>query len=436
MVQYIIFFAQAFPNFRVAELESIADLYGIKVDLSHHDERKPFLVIELEKEEHAKKLIKRSILAKGIYELWGEGEDLEALHKDVQAKSYKEFGKYKQCTFKFDFASYMGAKTTAEKIQMIETFQYLAFEGRIQMKNPEQIFTVLEEYHVSGNDKAEKPEYLWFGRQIQVSARAEGVVEKYDLKKRRFIGTTSFDAELSLVTCNIAQVDAGKIVYDPFTGTGSFLVAGAYFGGVVMGTDIDAKAVRGKGPKQDLQATLKQYGTELQFVDVWTMDFTNNALRGDLTVDCIVCDPPYGVREGLKVCGAKNPDKAAGREHKVVEGELGFRRKDFIAPKKPYDLASLLGDLLGFAAARMPVGGRLAFWMPTANDEFVENLVPTHERLELLYVLEQEFNKWSRRLVVYAKRGENYKGVTTNGMVGVSHFRNRYFGSFNERSRG
>lgn len=437
MGQYIIFFAQAFPNFRVAELESIADLYGIPVDLSGHDESKPFLVIELENEEQAKKLIARSILAKSIHELWGEGPDLESLHKDVQAKSSQEFDKYKHCTFKFDFASYMGAKNTPEKVEVIETFKYLEFEGKIRMKNPDQTFTVLEEYHVEGNEKAERPEYLWFGRQIQISARSEGVLEKYDLKKRRFIGTTSFDAELSLVTCNIAQVDHGKIVYDPFTGTGSFLLAGAHFGGIVMGTDIDAKAVRGKGANQDLAASFKQYGTLLQFVDVWTMDFTNNAIRPSLSVDTIVCDPPYGVREGLKVCGAKNPEKAAGREDNMVGGEIGFKRKDFIAPKKPYDLPSLLGDLLQFAAERMPVDGRLCFWMPTANDEYVEHLIPTHERLELLYVLEQEFNKWSRRLCVYVKRDENYKGETTNRMRSekVAQFRDRYFKSFNEKSK-
>ena len=144
-------------------------------------------------------------------------------------------------------------------------------------------------------------------------------------------------------------------------------------------------------------------------MDTFVMDFTNNAFRSDLVVDSIVCDPPYGVREGLKVCGAKNPEKAAGRENHIVDGELGHFRRDFIAPKKPYELANLLEDLLNFAAERLPIGGRLAFWMPTANDEFVEHHIPQHARLEHLYALEQEFNKWSRRLVVYVKRDENYQ---------------------------
>ncbi|SGZ54146.1 CIC11C00000003334 [Sungouiella intermedia] len=437
MKKYIISFAHSFPNFRVAELESLADLFNVTVDLSHLDEKHPFLIVELENDQQARNLVKRSILAKGIYELWGQGETLEKLHEDIKSKSTENFALFKHNTFKFDFVSFMGAKTTEQKIKIIETFKYMGFEGKIRLKNPEVVFAILEEYYVCGQEKADAPNFMWFGREVQLSARSAGVVEKYDLKRRKYIGTTSFEAELSLISCNIGQVQPGKIIYDPFTGTGSFLVAGAYFGALPLGSDIDVRSIRGKGPQCNLRANFKQYGTLSQFMDTLVMDFTNNAFRESLVIDSIVCDPPYGVREGLKVCGAKNPVKAAGRENNVVEGELGYLRKDFIAPKKPYELANLLQDLLEFAAQRLPVGGRLAFWMPTANDEFVEHHIPQHERLELLYALEQEFNKWSRRLVVYVKREEGYKGLTTNGMIkdNVTSFRVRYFKSFNEKSK-
>lgn len=437
MKKYIISFANSFPNFRVAELQALAELHDIHVDLSAHDEKSPFLIVELENDLQAQELVQRSILAKGIYELWGEGPDLPKLHEDIRAQSQDKFALYKHTSFKFDFVSFKGTKTAEEKIESIETFKYLPFEGKIRLKNPEVVFAILEEYHVVGMEKADMPSYLWFGREVQLSARSAGIVEKYDLKRRKYIGTTSFDAELSLVSCNIAQVLPGKIIYDPFTGTGSFLVAGAHFGAYPLGTDIDVRSIRGKGPKCNLKSNFAQYGTRGQFMDTLVMDFTNNAFRKDLVIDSIVCDPPYGVREGLKVCGAKNPEKAAGRETKIVDGELGHMRRDYIAPKKPYELANLLDDLLQFAAERLPVGGRLAFWMPTANDEFVEHHIPQHERLELLHALEQEFNKWSRRLLVYVKRNETYKGLTFNGMLAnnVTEFRTRYFKSFNEKSK-
>lgn len=437
MKKYIISFANSFPNFRVAELQALAELHDIHVDLGAHDEKSPFLIVELENDLQAQQLVQRSILAKGIYELWGEGTDLPKLHEDIQAQSQDKFALYKNTSFKFDFVSFKGTKTAEEKIETIETFKYLPFEGKIRLKNPEVVFVILEEYHVVGMEKADMPSYLWFGREVQLSARSVGIVEKYDLKRRKYIGTTSFDAELSLVSCNIAQVLPGKIIYDPFTGTGSFLVAGAHFGAYPLGTDIDVRSIRGKGPKCNLKSNFAQYGTRGQFMDTLVMDFTNNAFRKDLVIDSIVCDPPYGVREGLKVCGAKNPEKAAGREYTIVDGELGHMRRDYIAPKKPYELANLLDDLLQFAAERLPVGGRLAFWMPTANDEFVEHHIPQHERLELLHALEQEFNKWSRRLLVYVKRNETYKGRTFNGMLAnnVTEFRTRYFKNFNEKSK-
>ncbi|CAG89467.1 DEHA2F16676p [Debaryomyces hansenii CBS767] len=437
MKDYLIYFAQAYPNFRRAELESLAAYHGISIDLSHHDEKNPFLIVKLENDEQARKIMARSILGRGIYELWGQGKNLEELHEDVKQRSSDRFDEYKKMSFKFDFIGYMGKRTTKEKFEMIESFSYLAFEGPIRMKNPDEIFDVLEEYHVHGTEKATTPINMWFGRQIQLSARTENILDKYDLRRRKYIGTTSFDAELSLVSCNIAQVGPGKITYDPFTGTGSFLVAAANFGGLPIGSDIDVRILRGKNDKCNINANFKQYGTTLNFLDILTMDFTNNAFRSDLKIDTIVCDPPYGVREGLKVCGAKDPEKAAGRENVVIDGEKAHLRKDFIQPKKPYELSNLLDDLLHFAANRLPVDGRLAFWMPTANDDFEPNLIPQHENLELIYNLEQEFNKWSRRLLVYVRRDDDFKGETSNGLRAnqIKNFRDRYFKGFSQKSK-
>ncbi|RLV88992.1 hypothetical protein JA1_005413 [Spathaspora sp. JA1] len=437
MKEYLIYFAQAYPNFRTAELESLADLCNIKVDLSSHDEKSPFLIVQLENDKHAKKIMERSILARGIYELWGKGSAYEELHRNVQEKSRDKFELYKHDTFKFNFEGFMGSKSKKEQIEIIESFGYLEFEGFINLKRPEQTYTVLEEYKVNGMEKANIPLNIWFGRQIQLSARMNNILDKYDLKRRNYIGTTSFDAELSLVTCNIAQVKTGKITYDPFTGTGSFLVTAANFGALPMGSDIDVRMLKGKNDKCNIRQTFKQYGTLGQYVDVLTMDFTNNAFRNNFVIDNIVCDPPYGVREGLRVCGAKNPEKAIGREHHEIDGEKAHLRRDFIPPKKPYELSNLLDDLLSFAAARLPIGGRLAFWMPTANDDFQVNQIPQHENLELLYNLEQEFNKWSRRLLVYTKRDESYIGETRNGLKeeNIKNFRERYFRGFSEKSR-
>ena len=42
------------------------------------------------------------------------------------------------------------------------------------------------------------------------------------------------DAEMAFLMANQAQVKSGKLVYDPFVGTGSILVAAAHYGAVTM----------------------------------------------------------------------------------------------------------------------------------------------------------------------------------------------------------
>ncbi|GMM28299.1 tRNA (guanine-N2-)-methyltransferase [Martiniozyma asiatica (nom. inval.)] len=439
MKTYLIFLAQSHPNFRKAELESLADLHNIKVDLSNHDERHPFMTVQLENDNEAINLINRSILAKGIYELWGHGDTIEKMHLDVKCNYETLRVPYMQTSFKFDIIPYQGGKKTREQqIAMIEQCTYLAFKGPIKMKNPDETFAIFENYLLGEDLKPlEMPDHCWFARQVQLSARSRGIIEKYEIRKRPYYGTTTFDAELSLVTCNMAQVIPKTIVYDPFVGTGSFLVGAAEFGAWTMGNDIDFRTLKGKGKGKSLKDNFKYYKTPLQFIDTLCMDFTNNAIRSNLTLDTIISDPPYGVREGLKVCGVANPEKYVGRENIVIEGELAFLRKDYIQPKKPYSLDLILDNLLEFAATRLPVNGRLCFWMPVANDEDIPTLIPQHENLEMVHELVQEFSRWSRRLLVYVKRDENYKGqtITKEERTGSNNFRVRYFNSFSKASK-
>lgn len=439
MKQYLIFLAQSHPGFRKAELESLADLHGINADFSNHNEEHPFLVVNLENDEQAYNLIDRSILAKGIYELWGQGNTLTELHENVKSTMDKFRGPYvKDTTFKFENLTFQGGKKTREQqIKMFEGFAYLEFKGKIRMKNPDEVFTILEQYSLGKDlNPLEIPDQIWFGRQINLSARSRGVVEKYDIKKRPYFGTTSFDAELSLFTSNMAQVRAGDLVYDPFVGTGSFLVTAAEFGGITIGSDIDFLTLKGKGSNRRIKNNFDYYRDPLQFTDVLCMDFTNNAFRKDLTFGSIICDPPYGVREGVKVCGTSD-ERKVGRETVKIDGELAFLRRDYIPPKKTYSLDLLLDDLLQFSAERLEIGSRLCFWMPVANDEDIPTMIPQHEELELVYELVQDFYKWSRRLLVYVKRGAEYKGqtVTSKEREGVNNFRERYFNKFSKNSK-
>lgn len=73
---------------------------------------------------------------------------------------------------------------------------------------------------------------IFFGREVGGADRK--LIPTYQLKSRTYLGPTAMDAEMAFLMANQALATAGKLVYDPFVGTGSILVAAAHFGAMTM----------------------------------------------------------------------------------------------------------------------------------------------------------------------------------------------------------
>lgn len=270
-------------------------------------------------------MISRSILAKDISELWGQGTNYEEVHADVRQRTESRWADYRDVAFAFAVEGYAGKRSLDVKREIIQSFGYMGFLGPIRLKNPEEQFIVMEEYvgdvetSVIGTPQVSDPRKIYMCRLIASSNR--DVVNKYDLKKRQYISTTSMDAELSLVTANMALAAPGKVFFDPFVGTGSFLVAASHFGALTLGADIDPRSFRGKEEERklgkDLMQNFKQYQITSKFLDAFTSDITHTPLRQGQFLDGIVCDPPYGVREGLRVLGTRD---GKFKEPVVIDG--------------------------------------------------------------------------------------------------------------------
>ncbi|KAL4977533.1 hypothetical protein BDW66DRAFT_158881 [Aspergillus desertorum] len=427
---YLIRFAQTHETFRQPELQALASLHNIDFETIHYDQISPYCIVRLANEETARTLISRSILARDIFELWGHGTTYGALHVDVRRRTQHLWEQYKQASFKFSVDSFAGKRSSAQKTEIIQSFSYLGFEGPILMKNAEQDFWVMEQYYdrthnpaaaagisqpplLAGPDAV--PVNIYLARKIAESCRE--VVNKYDLKKRRYISTTSMDAELSLITANMAHAAPGKLFYDPFVGTGSFSVAAAHFGAVTLGSDIDGRSFRGKEMHKwkmtGVQLNFQQYEISSKFGDCFTSDLTNTPLLGKQFLDGIICDPPYGVREGLRVLGSR--DTSRRKEELIIDGVPAHRRPGYIPPKKPYGFEAMMNDILTFAARTLVTGGRLCMWMPTSGEEETELSVPMHENLEVLSISVQPFNNWSRRLITYRRLAEGVLSDVSSG---------------------
>ena len=348
-------------------------------------------------------MISRAILCKGIYELWGSGANYGEVHACVQRDTSEHWPKYRHTSFKFCFDSFQGSKSTAEQRNIVNSFSYLDFKGAIVMKGAAEKFTIFEEYE----HKARFPHAIFFGRLVGHGARS--AITTYSLKKRHYLSTTSMDSELALIGANLALAATGKLVYDPFIGTGGLPLACAHFGAMAWGSDIDPRAVRGKDGLS-VSTSFQQYNLASRSLGSFIGDLTHSPLRVSAhgLLDVIICDPPYGVREGLKVLGSRDDSDKEVRwidgkpAHLYVFVELDLvgtfakildRKDDYIPPKKPYSFDAMLVDIMDFAACMLIENGRLSFWMPTANDEDQELGVPTHPALELVSNCVQPFNK-------------------------------------------
>ncbi|KAJ4330305.1 hypothetical protein N0V95_010079, partial [Ascochyta clinopodiicola] len=215
MPLYLVRLAQIHESFRKAELGALAELAGVELEIVEYDDDSPYCIVRLPSDAAAKRVVTRGMLIQGIYELWGQGATYPELHASVRQLSAEKWPLYSTSTFSFRIERYRGVQAPQDQIRaIIESFQYLGFRGKVQIKHPEASFRVFEAYALD----AKTPAYLYLGRWIADSGR--DAKNTYDLKKRHYISTTSMDAELALLTANIALAAPGKLFYDPFMGTG------------------------------------------------------------------------------------------------------------------------------------------------------------------------------------------------------------------------
>lgn len=107
-------------------------------------------------------------------------------------------------------------------------------QGRVNLKNPDHKFWLIEtdDYGVNNGLPPVAERRIFFGREIGAADRK--LIPTYQLKSRNYLGPTAMDAEVAFLMANQALVEPEKLVYDPFVGTGSILVAAAHFGAMTM----------------------------------------------------------------------------------------------------------------------------------------------------------------------------------------------------------
>mmetsp|Transcript_22265 Transcript_22265/g.56648 ORF Transcript_22265/g.56648 Transcript_22265/m.56648 type:complete len:486 (-) Transcript_22265:551-2008(-) len=404
---YLCHWAHKLLDFRQAELEAVAGMFGVPRDQmvfrqppSDPPHMMPFWYVTLPNDDVARHILSRTMLTKAFYEIWGEGSDWEELAASIA--SYPEESKAPwlgpELSFKVVVASYGGTCTMQQQLEYMEKVSYIPFQGPVSLKAPDVTYwlQVVDCKDTPGLGLEVLPPRIYFGRKVGEYNHIVAQVE-YSLKTRPYIGPTSMDAEMAFIMCNQAQVRRSQLVLDPYVGTGSIAVAAAHHGAHVMGADIDVRVVRmgktdAQGRTLDVFSNFDHYKTRGRLGGLMRLDMHRHPFRGDLegTFHAIVGDPPYGVRAGGK--------KSVAKEVVIHD------RETHIPATGAYNLGECLRDLLDFAARTLVVGGRLVYFLPATPDTYREEEIPTHPCLTLTHNSEQLLTaRYSRRLITMVK---------------------------------
>ncbi|KAF9644600.1 tRNA guanosine-2'-O-methyltransferase [Thelephora ganbajun] len=447
---YLVLFAQVHDEFRIPELLSVSELYKFKIGFPPEVvTSRPFMILSLESEEHALILAKRCILVKSLYELYASGTSYEEVHEQVR-RNHDKWSRYvSHTTFKFSVTGYANTIPQDRQRDVINSFRWMDLRGKIDMKNPEVTFVCHEEYvYVEGNRIRSFDDgnfiAVYFGR-LLADGSARPLIRTFNVKTRQYYGNTSMDAEISLLMANQALAAPGRLMYDPFVGTGSMAYTCAHFGSLFIGSDIDGRQMRGKSTPLEYDVldgrteavpaheddgsgiirSANQYGVASRIVDLLTVDVTQHPWRSGGLFDAIVTDPPYGVRAGAKRLGRKKTREIviervqtfmAAREFCVSRFLCVFatfnlyylcNRSDqpYTPPTKPYELSELISDLVLFSRAMLKPQGRLVFFLPTVTEEYEEIDIETMmcDGMEVVANSLQNFGNWGRRLITIKK---------------------------------
>jgi len=112
-----------------------------------------------------------------------------------------------------------------------------------------------------------------------------GEFKKRGASRTVFSHSAAMPPKIARCMVNLARPRAGDLVFDPFCGTGSFLVEAGLIGCRVMGSDIQPRMV--KGSIQNLSScSIDPEG--LFIADARAPPILSRS------IDCVVTDPPYG----------------------------------------------------------------------------------------------------------------------------------------------
>lgn len=134
---------------------------------------KPFLHIELPGDEFATQLASRSVAIKYVLEQWSSCTSLEAFHKELKSflADNSDNPNIQQCfdrskSFRITVETYNKHFLQKEKIDRIESLDYVPVEGDVSLNDPDVEWYYIEFYGMDQTNVPEQPDHIIFGKWV------------------------------------------------------------------------------------------------------------------------------------------------------------------------------------------------------------------------------------------------------------------------------
>ena len=259
----------------------------------------------------------------------------------------------------------------------------------------------------------------------------------FDIKPRPFIGTTTMECVCAHLTAVAAgsSVGRGKCVLDPFSGTGGIILAAAYLGASVVGSDVDAGSMgifQGDKKGEAVKNTnFRRHGL-MKDHDQGDLDTSHNFIHYEME-DRLEALRACDVREWLKEGGGNGEDEniklfQPNSDHNIREmlfdailtdppyarreravSALGASQEDmpnFATSAHMGDPMDVLCSLMQVAQVKVKKGGKLVFWYPSDAEVDETEVWSALER-----VRDRATEETSKRLDAENKENKENKGV-------------------------
>ncbi len=235
-----------------AEVEAVLESEGVECKVALEDGKKRILVLDVESGDYD--YVKRLALTKKAGIFYSISDDLE----EIAEKVFRGLGGVDS------FAVRCRSKKIEEKLGGL-----LAARGlKVNLDNPqaEVLCYSLGKKHIASLNIPLDRDY---------TSRLP--------QNRPFFHPTSMHPKIARLLVNLSRVSEGNSLLDPFCGTGGILIEAGLLGVKVKGFDVDGRMVDG------CRKNLDFYGVE---GDIEQGDALQ--LKGELKVDAVVSDLPYG----------------------------------------------------------------------------------------------------------------------------------------------